>query len=255
MHEARLTARLSRQDPEFGQNGVVFSFRVFGIPVTVQASFLLVAALLGLSGGRLSLVLTWVGVVFVSILVHEMGHALTARAFGATVAIELNGIGGLTSWSGTEDDVGPGRRAAIAAAGSAVGVIFGALIWMFEHLTGPYTGALGFTISTLVWVNVFWGLLNWLPIRPLDGGHLLVSLLQKVAPSRVVVISNVIFFITSAAALAVSLWLRLYFVSFLAGWLLLGELTRGRPRRPAVPIPPMTFDPPEPAGETEKTDG
>ncbi len=255
MHAATVTDRFSREDARLGQYGAVFSFRVFGIPVKVNASFLLVAALLGLSGGRVSLVLTWVGVVFVSILVHELGHALTARSFGATVAIELNGIGGLTKWSGTEEQLGPGRRAAIAAAGSAVGVIFGALIWVFEQTTGPYGGELGFTISTLVWVNVFWGLLNWLPIRPLDGGHLLVSLLQKLAPTRVVVISNVIFLVSSAAALAVSLLLHLYFVAFLAGWLLLGELSQGRPRRPAVPIPPMTFDPPEPAEEPDKTDG
>jgi stage IV sporulation protein FB len=240
-----------------GQYGVVFSFRLLGVRVTVQTSFLLVAAVLGLSGGSLTLVVTWVVVVFVSILVHEMGHALTARSFGAQVQVELNGIGGLTSWGGNENEMGPGRRALIAAAGSATGVAFGALIWLASNLSGPHGGVVGFTLDSLVWVNVFWGLLNWLPIRPLDGGHLLISLLQKTAPTRVTVISNAVFLATTALAVALGIWLRLYLVALLAGWLLLGELTRGRGRRPPTPIPPMTFDRPdaETSSDTEGGDG
>ncbi|MDP9145058.1 MAG: site-2 protease family protein, partial [Actinomycetota bacterium] len=213
--------------------------------------FLVVAALLGLSSGRLSLVAAWIGVVFVSILVHELGHALTARSFGAEVEIELNGIGGLTSWSGAEEKFGPGRRAAVAAAGSAVGVLFGGLIWLAARFTGPFSDVTGFVVTNLIWVNVFWGLLNWLPIRPLDGGHLLTSLLQKVVPSKAERISNVVFLITAVGALAAALWFRLFFIALLAGWLVMGELTRGRPRRPPTAIPQMSFDPPQPETEPE----
>jgi Zn-dependent protease len=224
----------------------VISFRLFGIPVAVRPSFLLIAALLGLSSRRLDLVVAWVGVVFVSILVHELGHALTARAFGAKVEIELNGIGGLTSWSASEEEFGPGRRATVAAAGSAVGVVFGGLIWLIASFTGPFSGVSGFVVSNMIWVNVFWGLLNWLPIRPLDGGHLLVSLLQKVTPARAERIANIVFFVTAVAALAIALWLERIFIVVLAGWLVLGELTRGRPVRPPTPIPQMSFEPSEP---------
>jgi Zn-dependent protease len=223
----------------------VISFRLAGIPVTIHPSFLLVAALLGLSTGQIELVLAWIGVVFVSILIHELGHAITARSFGAEVAIELNGIGGLTTWSGAEEKLGPGRRAAVAAAGSAVGVVFGLIVWLVAGLTGPYSGVTGFVLNNLVFVNVFWGLLNWLPIRPLDGGHLFTSLLQKIAPANAQRISNVVFLVTAAAALGAALWFRLFFVAILAGWLVMGELTRGRPRVPAAPIPPMSFDRPE----------
>lgn len=219
--------------------------------MAVRPSFLLIAALLGLSSRRLDLVVAWVGVVFVSILVHELGHALTARAFGAKVEIELNGIGGLTSWSSTEEEFGPGRRATVAAAGSAVGVVFGGLIWLIATFTGPFSGVSGFVVSNMIWVNVFWGLLNWLPIRPLDGGHLLVSLLQKVTPTRAERIANVVFFVTAVAALAIALWLERIFIVVLAGWLVLGELTRGRPVRPPTPIPQMSFEPSEPDPEPE----
>jgi len=228
--------------------GPMLSFRLFGIPVIIHPSFLLIAALLGLSSGEMALLVSWVGIVFVSILVHELGHALTARAYGAEVEIELNAIGGLTSWSAPEEELGPGRRALIAAAGSGVGVLFGGMVWLFDRLTGPYDGVPEFIVSNLILVNVFWGLLNWLPIRPLDGGHLFTSLLQKVAPKNADRIANVVFLITALGALGLALWSQRIFLAILAGWLVMGELTRGRPRRPPAPIPQMTFDP-EPGTE------
>jgi stage IV sporulation protein FB len=229
-----------------GQYGGVIAFRLVGIPVRIQGSFLVIAVLLGISTGRPVFVVAWVGIVFVSILIHELGHALTARSFGAEVEIELNGIGGLTSWSGAEETFGPGRRALVAAAGSAVGVVFGGLIWLTTRFTGPYFGVAEFVVSNLIFVNVFWGLLNWLPIRPLDGGHLFLSLLQKVAPARAERIANVVFLVTAVAALAAGLWFQRIFVAILAGWLVMSELSRGRPRRPAMPIPTMSFDSPSP---------
>ena len=234
--------------------GGVISFRLLRVPVSVRPSFLLVAALFGLAAGSVPLVFAWIAVVFVSILLHEMGHALTARGFGSEVEIELNALGGLTSWTIPEEDIGPGRRAIVAASGSAVGVVLGGLVWLIAWLTGPYFGLANFVITYLIYVNLFWGLLNWLPIRPLDGGHLFTSLLEKIAPKRGEAIANVVFLITAAAGLTAALYLQLTFVALLAGWLLFGEFTRGRPRRPQVPIPPMSFDrpPPEPeAAEAE----
>ena len=70
---------------------------LFRIPITVRGSFLVIAALLGFSGLRDPVfIAAWVAIVFVSILIHEFGHAFTARSLGAEVAIELNGIETLT---------------------------------------------------------------------------------------------------------------------------------------------------------------
>jgi Zn-dependent protease len=232
------------------------SFRLFGIPVTIRPSFLVIAALLGFGfRSQLAYLVAWVLVVFVSILIHELGHALTARGYGAEVEIELNGIGGLTSWAVPGEELSPGRRALVAAAGSGVGVIFGGLVWVFDLLTGPYDGVAEFAVSNLVRVNVFWGLINWLPIRPLDGGHLFSSLLQKVAPARAEMIGNVVFTLTAAGALVAGLLTRRIFLALLAGWLLMGELTRGRQTRPVTPIPPMTFDRPDQSQEGEVEEG
>ncbi len=237
--------------------GPMLKFPLFGIPVTIHPSFLLIAAFLGLSGGDMARLVSWVGIVFVSILIHELGHALTARAYGAEVEIELNAIGGLTSWSAPDEEMGPGRTALIAAAGSGVGVLFGGLVWLFDRLTGPYVGVAAYIVSYLILVNVFWGLVNWLPIRPLDGGHLFTSLLLKVAPKNAERIAGVVFLITALGALGFALWSQRIFLALLAGWLVMGELTRGRARRPPAPIPQMTFDPepeteqPEPVPDEE----
>ncbi len=57
-------------------------FRILGFPVHVHPFFFLVAALLGSTQSDLTLILVWVAVVFGSVLAHELGHALVARAYG-----------------------------------------------------------------------------------------------------------------------------------------------------------------------------
>lgn len=223
--------------------GSLLRFTLFKVQVTVGGSFLVMAALLGFLGRRQPVqIAMWVAIVFFSILIHEYGHALTARSMGATVAIELNGLGGLTRWS-VQETFGPGRRALVAAAGSAVGVAFGGLVWLVASRFGPYSEMAAFVINNLIWVNLFWGLLNWLPIRPLDGGHLLQSLLQKIAPNRAEVISRLVFTVTAAGALIWAVQARLLFIAVLAGWMLLIELTPRRPQSaPTASIPEFSYD-------------
>lgn len=223
----------------------VLKFRLFKMPVTVRGSFLLIAAFIGFAGvGDLSQSLAWIAIVFVSILIHELGHAFTARIFGSEVAIELNGLGGLTRWSVPEGELKPGRRALIAAAGSATGLAFGGLVWLVAAQFAPYTSLTAFVLRNLIIVNVFWGLLNWLPIRPLDGGHLVQSLLDKIAPERAELIAKVIFTTTAAAAVAYAIVERSIFIGILAGWLLLSELSVGRQPRPQAGLPALSYDDP-----------
>lgn len=240
----------------------VISFRLFGIPVTIGGSFLLVAALIGLSGARqIETVVAWVGLVFVSILIHELGHAFTALSFGSDVAIELNGLGGLTRWNPPGGTLTPGRRALVAASGSAVGLVFGGLVWLAARQLGPFSGLTGFVMTNLVYVNVFWGLINWLPIRPLDGGHLLLSLLEKVAPARSQMVAKVVFVATAGIALLLAIRNELLFIALIAGWLLFSEFATERPRPPAGPVPDFSYEDPEEdrgadaAAETEPETG
>jgi stage IV sporulation protein FB len=214
------------------------------MPVIVRGSFLVIAALIGFMGvGDAAQTVAWIAIVFVSILIHELGHAVTARMFGSGVVIELNGLGGLTRWSVPEGQLTPGRRSLIAASGSAVGLAFGGIVWLVATRFAPYPPLTAFVLENLIYVNVFWGLLNWLPIRPLDGGHLLESLLEKVAPVRAEMIGRVIFTLTAAGALALAIRLRLIFIAVLAGWMLLSELSFARERSAArSPLPTLSYD-------------
>src|SRR3954468_9177048 len=85
-------------------------FRLSGIPVRIHPLFWLVMALLGYQPGNLPALLVFVAVAFLSILVHEFGHGLMARAFGDSPAILLYGMGGLcTTAAGRQT---PGQRLA-----------------------------------------------------------------------------------------------------------------------------------------------
>lgn len=201
------------------------------------------AVVLGLVGRQdPAFVVAWVVIVFVSILIHELGHAFTARGLGAEVAIELNGVGGLTRWAVPANEMSPGRRALVAAAGSAVGVVFGGLVWLVATQFGPYSGLTSFVINNLIFINVFWGLINWLPIRPLDGGHLLEALLQKVAPKRAEPIARVLFTLAAGAVLAWAISSGNFFIAILAGWMLLSELSTGKARPAMSPAPDLSYD-------------
>jgi hypothetical protein len=75
------------------------NFNLFGIHVRVHPMFWLVTAILGWDfqdpQGGMKYVALWVVVVFISILIHEMGHVLMGRIFGSDGHIVLYGFGGL----------------------------------------------------------------------------------------------------------------------------------------------------------------
>lgn len=152
-------------------------FHVAGFPVRVHPLFFLIAFASGWAlldePARLAL---WVGIVFVSVLLHELGHALAFRRFGCTAAIELHGMGGTTT-SRQEERLTHGQSAWVSFAGPGLGFALGGLVWALARLTslGQQGGLAGLAVEQLLWVNVGWGLFNLLPMQPLDGGHLLAS--------------------------------------------------------------------------------
>jgi len=142
--------------------------------------------------------------ILAGVLLHEMGHALTARRFGAQdVRITLFALGGVTTYP-PPPGLTPGRKFLIAAAGSALAITFGVPVLlafradMFANRTLELI-AVGFWVAT-----VFWGVLNWVPIRPLDGGQMLTSALQIFFPNQGANAAKVISVIFTAGAV---LWL------------------------------------------------
>ena len=152
-------------------------FTLAGFPIQIHWSFFLVAALLGFSND-LYVLLVWVGVVLVSVLLHEMGHALVGRRFGMQPEIFLYGMGGLTSWR-TGRRLTRGQSILVSVAGPGAGLLLGAVVWGIMLIDMPELNPLGrMALRSLLWVNIIWSVLNLLPILPLDGGNVMRSLVH-----------------------------------------------------------------------------
>lgn len=144
---------------------------MFGFPIEVNLSFLLILALVMLTSGLLpGLVLAVV--LFGSVLLHELGHALMARHLGVGIAgIELHFFGGAAKMSDAPRTAND--EVAIAAAGPAVSFALGGLGLVLASLTG-----LGI-MSLFGWVNIILGAFNLIPALPMDGGRILRALLTR----------------------------------------------------------------------------
>ena len=184
------------------------NFSLLGIPIRVHPLFWLLTLFLGPRSGLLP-VLIWILVVFISIIVHEMGHALAFRRYGLGSRIVLHFAGGLAipeaaPWGSGWASVSPSPRQhiIISLAGPFAGFILAVLILAGTILLGgvPAGSLLGFIpvpqllipstagyvvnqfIQMMLWVNIFWGLLNLLPIFPMDGGQVARNILIQYDP-------------------------------------------------------------------------
>jgi Zn-dependent protease len=151
------------------------SFRLFGFPVRIHPLFWIGAVLLGAywldrPGGTLY-ILMWIAAVFISILVHEFGHALAFRWFGTGSHIVLYVFGGLAvPWSAV---AGPWRRIIISLAGPFAGFVLFGVVYLSNYYyrwadTNRFLNALYWCLFS---VNLYWGIMNLLPVFPLDGGQ------------------------------------------------------------------------------------
>jgi len=155
-------------------------FRLFGIGVRITPWFWVMSAVLGWGGGPdldrhfVAHLLIWVGCVFFSILVHELGHVVAGRLFGSEGHIVLYQMGGLAVGSSALER--RWQRIAVYAAGPAAGFLLLGLVWGGVLLAG--TAERGMpemahrAYRDLIWINLAWGLLNLLPVWPLDGGQI-----------------------------------------------------------------------------------
>ncbi len=206
-------------------------FRVLGVPVRVHPWFWIISLMMGLGGGDAAdpaNTLLWVAVVFVSILVHELGHAFLQRRYGGHPRITLYGLGGLAA---CEDcDRSPRSQILISLAGPIAGFLLAALVVVTLAVTGHFRGfvwdlmPINWTpfdleywrangkpslrdsaIFDLLWVNIFWGLVNLLPIYPLDGGRVSRELLTLAHPRRGITQSLWLSIFAAAAVAALGL--------------------------------------------------
>lgn len=167
--------------------------RVFGIPIFIHWTFLILIAYLvyghSARGDDLSATAEGVGFVlaiFGCVVLHELGHALAARRYGVpTSDITLLPIGGVARLQRIPER--PVEELVVALAGPAVNLVI-AVGLLLSGVTVPVDSdpqtflITGPFLSRLMFVNVFLLLFNLLPAFPMDGGRVLRALLAMAMP-------------------------------------------------------------------------
>lgn len=197
----------------------MLQFEVLGFPVRIDPTFWLVSVMLGITGSTTPPgLIIWVGVVLVSILIHELGHAIAAQAFGHRAEILLYSMGGVTSHRGPR--LSHAQSIWVSFAGPLAGFGLYAGLEAVQIFAGvPQNFYVYLFYAQMKWVNLFWGLANLLPLLPLDGGHIMESAVHWTSrrPNRTLVLQ-----ISIAAGVGAALFALTYgyfFGALFAGWL------------------------------------
>ena len=188
-------------------------FSIFGIPVEIQPFFWVTLALIGGafdadSSTALLHMALFIIAGTISILVHELGHALTIRKYGLPTSITLQAFGGFAAYpSGI---LTRKQSFLVTAAGPAIQLLLALVAYvMLDRLAAINTNenAASF-FFTLFAISLFWALINLLPVLPLDGGQLLNAAL---GPARI----NITLWVTIITAAVGGLSMFLLFHSLI----------------------------------------
>ena len=161
-------------------------FRLFGFDVHIRTGFIIfVALIVFLYQDAFGLWLA--GSLTIFTLLHELGHAVAARSAGAEASISLDFLAGYTSFRpDPRRPISPARRALISAAGPGVQIIASVAVLLamgFNPLSidSVRTSEAAYAIW---WAGPVIGLLNLIPVLPLDGGHLVLTALETFMGKR-----------------------------------------------------------------------
>ena len=160
-----------------------------GIDVFIHATFLLLIGWIGysywLQFGTIAKVIEgilFILALFLCVVLHEYGHALTARRYGIkTRDITLYPIGGVARLERMPDK--PIEELWVALMGPAVNVVIAALLFVFLYVSRGAVPMIGLTVASgdflerLMAVNISLVLFNLIPAFPMDGGRVLRALL------------------------------------------------------------------------------
>lgn len=169
--------------------------RIAGVPVILAYSWFLIAGFTvlvygptlqdrqpGLGVGAYLVAFAYAVLLLASVLIHELAHALTARAFGwPSQKIVLNLWGGHTQFESFT--ASPGRSVAVALAGPAANFVLAGAAWLVVtsvHLAG----VADILVNIFMWANFLIAVFNVLPGLPLDGGRIVESAVWKATGSQ-----------------------------------------------------------------------
>lgn len=169
--------------------------RIAGIPVILAYSWFLIAAFTVIAFGPVlradnpalgvsayTVAFAYAVLLLISVLVHELAHALTAKLYGwPTQKIVLNLWGGHTQFENFTAT--PGRSVLVALAGPAANFALAGGAWLvFTNTNLPSVAEL--LTNIFMWANLVIGIFNVLPGLPLDGGRIVESAVWKATGSQ-----------------------------------------------------------------------
>lgn len=253
-------------------------FRLFGIQLAVHASFFILLAYYGyegwIEGGPLGM--AWsVGLIvlfFVCVVLHELGHSLTAQRYGVRVPrILLLPIGGMAEFDRIPRK--PSQELWITMAGPAVNFAIAGLLTpvMWTSIVSGRADP-AYSLADLggqLWMaNLFMGIFNLLPVFPMDGGRILRALLATKLPYLRATwwAVNVGKVLAVVGALVMAIHYHNYLGAFLFGFIFLAgdaeykqllrreqedhywaemakRVIESRPANPPAPAPPLLHGP------------
>ena len=174
----------------------MIQFSILGIPVRVEPWFWITMAFIGgglhaTNSSDILLVLVFVFAGFLSIMIHELGHALTIQRYGLPAAITLQAFGGYASFPVGKLD--RKQSFVVTAAGPALQFVFGVLlIILAPNLSIPEGSLFLPFLRDLIWVSIAWSILNCLPVYPMDGGQMMAAILGPMKQHYVHLISSIV---------------------------------------------------------------
>jgi Zn-dependent protease len=200
---------------------------IFGVPVSLAWSWFVITGVIvllfgpnvagsipGLGAMAYLVAFAYAVLLAVSVLIHELAHALVAKSFGWPGArITLNLWGGHTQFSSF--NATPGRSLAVAMAGPAANFVLAGLGYSLLLWVQP-TGVLYLLWFILVWANLLVAIFNVLPGLPLDGGRLVESAVWRYTGSQ------------DRGTIAAG-WAGRVLVILVVGYFVIGPLTRNQP--------------------------
>ena len=176
-------------------------FSLFGVPVRVHPLHWLLGVFFGIQSGDAIMLVIWVVAIFLSILLHEFGHSIAMRVFGQDSFIILYMFGGLAvptslgarTWIQQViiSLAGPFSQfllvliliGGVVAAGGFVTMTTILGFIPFPSVFLPTAGrTVNLMLAVLIYINVFWPLINLLPVYPLDGGQTARAIFERLSP-------------------------------------------------------------------------
>ena len=195
MHVADPGAGTGTQQGSPGRREGIPLGRIAGVPVVLAYSWFVIAAftvivygpvlaknnpMLGMAAYLVAL--AYAVLLLISVLVHELAHALTAKIYGwPTQKIVLNLWGGHTQFESFTSS--PGRSVLVAFAGPAANFLLAGGAWLVLG-TDSLGSVAGILTNIFMWANFLIGVFNVLPGLPLDGGRLVESIVWKATGSQ-----------------------------------------------------------------------